>query len=83
MATTMGVKIDKRLRKRLIDAAQSVERTPHWLMKHAIVNWLEKIEAGADLDSLTGIEKNELGETIAKVRHVSVRHFLADQGVYP
>jgi RHH-type proline utilization regulon transcriptional repressor/proline dehydrogenase/delta 1-pyrroline-5-carboxylate dehydrogenase len=79
----MGVKIDKRLRKRLIDAAQSVERTPHWLMKHAIVNWLEKIEAGADLDSLTGIEKNELGETIAKVRHVSVRHFLADQGVYP
>jgi RHH-type proline utilization regulon transcriptional repressor/proline dehydrogenase/delta 1-pyrroline-5-carboxylate dehydrogenase len=60
MATTMGVKIDKRLRKRLIDAAQSLECTPHWLMKHAIVNWIEKIEAGTDLKSLTAIEKNGL-----------------------
>jgi RHH-type proline utilization regulon transcriptional repressor/proline dehydrogenase/delta 1-pyrroline-5-carboxylate dehydrogenase len=54
MATTMGVKIDKKTRQRLIIAAASLERTPHWLMKHAIVDWLEKVEAGADLFALTG-----------------------------
>jgi RHH-type proline utilization regulon transcriptional repressor/proline dehydrogenase/delta 1-pyrroline-5-carboxylate dehydrogenase len=55
----MGVKIDRRLRKRLIDAAQLLERTPHWLMKNAILSWLEKIEAGADLKNLTGAEQDE------------------------
>lgn len=56
MATTMGVKIDKRTRQRLIIAAQSIERTPHWLMKKAIVDWLEKVEAGAGIKELTGAD---------------------------
>ncbi|WP_047575021.1 hypothetical protein [Pseudomonas syringae] len=55
MATTMGVKIDMRTRQRLIVAAQSLERTPHWLMKHAILDWLQRIEEGASLDELAGI----------------------------
>jgi RHH-type proline utilization regulon transcriptional repressor/proline dehydrogenase/delta 1-pyrroline-5-carboxylate dehydrogenase len=54
MATTMGIKIDKQTRQRLINAAVSLERTPHWFMKHAIVSWLEKVEAGADEYALTG-----------------------------
>jgi RHH-type proline utilization regulon transcriptional repressor/proline dehydrogenase/delta 1-pyrroline-5-carboxylate dehydrogenase len=59
MATTMGVKIDKRTRQRLIVAAQALERTPHWLMKHAIVDWLEKVEAGATVEDLTGTHPAE------------------------
>ncbi|MGI4813340.1 MAG: trifunctional transcriptional regulator/proline dehydrogenase/L-glutamate gamma-semialdehyde dehydrogenase [Janthinobacterium lividum] len=45
-STTLGVKVDDRLRARLRDAAQRVERTPHWLIKQAIFAYLERIEAG-------------------------------------
>lgn len=63
MATTMGVKIDKRMRQRLIAAAQSLEKTPHWLMKRAIVDWLERVEAGADLAELTGMDRNDRSDS--------------------
>jgi RHH-type proline utilization regulon transcriptional repressor/proline dehydrogenase/delta 1-pyrroline-5-carboxylate dehydrogenase len=62
MATTMGVKIDKRMRQRLIVAAQSLGKTPHWLMKHAIIEWLERVEGGADLTDLTGEALDEIGD---------------------
>ena len=42
--TTLGVKVDDLLRARLKDAAQRIERTPHWLIKQAIFAYLEKIE---------------------------------------
>jgi RHH-type proline utilization regulon transcriptional repressor/proline dehydrogenase/delta 1-pyrroline-5-carboxylate dehydrogenase len=63
MATTMGVKIDKRMRQRLIAAALSLEKTPHWLMKRAIVDWLERVEAGADLAELTGMDPNDRSDS--------------------
>jgi RHH-type transcriptional regulator, proline utilization regulon repressor / proline dehydrogenase / delta 1-pyrroline-5-carboxylate dehydrogenase len=44
--TTLGVKVDDLLRTRLKEAAQRVERTPHWLIKQAIFAYLEKIEQG-------------------------------------
>ena len=44
--TTLGVKVDDLLRARLKDAAQRIERTPHWLIKQAIFAYLEKIEHG-------------------------------------
>jgi len=44
--TTLGVKVDDLLRARLKDAAQRIERTPHWLIKQAIFAYLEKIERG-------------------------------------
>ncbi|RKP58475.1 trifunctional transcriptional regulator/proline dehydrogenase/L-glutamate gamma-semialdehyde dehydrogenase [Pararobbsia silviterrae] len=45
-STTLGVKVDEPLRARLRDAAQRIERTPHWLIKQAIFAYLEKIEGG-------------------------------------
>jgi RHH-type proline utilization regulon transcriptional repressor/proline dehydrogenase/delta 1-pyrroline-5-carboxylate dehydrogenase len=45
-STTLGVKVDDLLRARLKDAAQRLERTPHWLIKQAIFAYLEKIERG-------------------------------------
>src|SRR6202161_441109 len=44
--TTLGVKVDDLLRARIKDAAQRIERTPHWLIKQAIFAYLEKIERG-------------------------------------
>ena len=52
--TTLGVKLDDPTRERLKAAAQSIDRTPHWLIKQAIFNYLEKLEGGATLNDLNG-----------------------------
>ncbi|MFC3393532.1 trifunctional transcriptional regulator/proline dehydrogenase/L-glutamate gamma-semialdehyde dehydrogenase [Brenneria rubrifaciens] len=46
--TTMGVKLDEATRERLKAAAQRIDRTPHWLIKQAIFNYLERLESGID-----------------------------------
>ncbi len=46
-STTLGVKLDDATRDRLKKAAQQIDRTPHWLIKQAIFNYLEQIESGA------------------------------------
>ncbi len=53
--TTLGVKLDDLTRERLKAAAQSIDRTPHWLIKQAIFNYLEKLESGATLQELDGL----------------------------
>ncbi|STR71800.1 proline dehydrogenase/delta-1-pyrroline-5-carboxylate dehydrogenase [Raoultella ornithinolytica] len=40
--TTMGVKLDDATRERIKFAASRIDRTPHWLIKQAIFNYLEK-----------------------------------------
>ena len=42
--TTMGVKLDDATRERIKSAATRIDRTPHWLIKQAIFNYLEKLE---------------------------------------
>ncbi|URQ59467.1 trifunctional transcriptional regulator/proline dehydrogenase/L-glutamate gamma-semialdehyde dehydrogenase [Pantoea alhagi] len=44
--TTMGVKLDEATRERIKQAAQHIDRTPHWLIKQAIFNYLEQLEQG-------------------------------------
>lgn len=44
--TTLGVKLDDAARDRLKRVAQSIDRTPHWLIKQAIFSYLEQIERG-------------------------------------
>lgn len=44
--TTLGVKLDDASRDRLKRVAQSIDRTPHWLIKQAIFSYLEQIERG-------------------------------------
>ena len=43
--TTMGVKLDEDVRDRLKALGVAKERSPHWLMKKAIQEYLEKEEA--------------------------------------
>jgi len=45
-STTLGVKLDGASRERLKRAAQSIDRTPHWLIKQAISTYLEHVERG-------------------------------------
>jgi predicted transcriptional regulator len=44
MSTTMGVKFDDGVRKRLKALAAAQERTPHWLVKKAVAEFLERGE---------------------------------------
>ncbi len=44
--TTMGVKLDESTRERIKLAASQIDRTPHWLIKQAIFNYLEHLENG-------------------------------------
>ncbi|MBV4531710.1 trifunctional transcriptional regulator/proline dehydrogenase/L-glutamate gamma-semialdehyde dehydrogenase [Pseudomonas sp. SWRI107] len=70
--TTLGVKLDDPTRERLKAAAQSIDRTPHWLIKQAIFNYLEKLEGGATLQDLNGQAANlgdDAGEVAADHAH--------------
>src|SRR5471032_2986075 len=69
--TTLGVKLDDPTRERLKAAATSIDRTPHWLIKHAIFNYLEKLEGGATLTELSGLpkESEEYGELPVDAGH--------------
>jgi predicted transcriptional regulator len=45
MTVTMGVKLDEEIRDRLKSLGASKQRSPHWLMREAIREYLEKEEA--------------------------------------
>ncbi|MBX3634434.1 MAG: trifunctional transcriptional regulator/proline dehydrogenase/L-glutamate gamma-semialdehyde dehydrogenase [Rubrivivax sp.] len=45
-AVTLGVKMDEALRERVREAAQSLGRTPHWLIKQAVLQMVEAVERG-------------------------------------
>ncbi|MGL4317299.1 MAG: trifunctional transcriptional regulator/proline dehydrogenase/L-glutamate gamma-semialdehyde dehydrogenase [Pseudomonas sp.] len=70
--TTLGVKLDDATRERLKQAAQTLDRTPHWLIKQAIFNYLEQVEGG-----LTPAEHSGLA---AAAGEEAVEH-LSEQGL--
>lgn len=45
MSTTLGVKIDETIRERLKALAEARKRTPHWVIKEALVQYLDREEA--------------------------------------
>ena len=42
--TTMGIKLDAHIRERLKELGQRRDRSPHWLMKTAILEYLSREE---------------------------------------
>jgi predicted transcriptional regulator len=44
MATTLGIKVDDATRKRLTDLAGELDRTPHWILKTALGEYLDRAE---------------------------------------
>lgn len=77
-STTLGVKLDDTARQRLKDAAKRIERTPHWLIKQAIFSYLEKIEQGASINELMGVQPSaEIEELSAEaIASISTQPFL-------
>lgn len=44
-STTVGVKLDDETRQRLKAVADELDRTPHWAIKTALAEWLERQES--------------------------------------
>ncbi len=43
--TTVGIKLDDETRQRLKAVADELNRTPHWAIKTALAEWLERQES--------------------------------------
>ena len=58
---TLGLKVDEALRTRIRDAAAQQGRAPHWLIKQAVLQYVESIERGLSplgaTQGTTGLEK--------------------------
>lgn len=69
--TTMGVKLDDATRERIKQAAQRIDRTPHWLIKQAIFNYLGQLESGDSLPEipLSAQATVEADETLTDEAH--------------
>ncbi|WP_420234896.1 transcriptional regulator [Pseudomonas sp. ABY48] len=51
-SSTSGIKLDPSTRKRIKQAAASLDRTPHWFMKKAVLYWLRCVEDGSSASDL-------------------------------
>ena len=48
VSTTMGVRLDDETRERIKAAAQKIDRTPHWLIRQAIFDYLTQLDSLPD-----------------------------------
>jgi RHH-type transcriptional regulator, proline utilization regulon repressor / proline dehydrogenase / delta 1-pyrroline-5-carboxylate dehydrogenase len=77
--TTMGVKLDEATRERIKSAAQRIDRTPHWLIKQAIFNYLERLENGSDIPEIPALAaagQAEADDIMPQVQEESHQPFL-------
>ena len=44
MSTTLGIKVDDGTRARLTSLAEGLDRTPHWILKTALGEYLDREE---------------------------------------
>lgn len=70
--TTLGIKLDGETRARLKSVSAKLDRTSHWCMKKAILQLIEKVEAGAGITEIVNIElleKDSSRHSIARRLH--------------
>ncbi|MCX2888287.1 MULTISPECIES: transcriptional regulator [Pseudomonas] len=46
-SSTSGIKLDHSTKARIKQAAATLDRTPHWFMKMAVLYWLQRVEQGS------------------------------------
>ncbi|CAH0168151.1 transcriptional regulator [Pseudomonas brassicacearum] len=67
--TTQGIKLDEETRARLKSASAKLDRTSHWFMKKAILNFIERVEGGAGIEAFIAdelLEKDTRRHSIAR-----------------
>jgi predicted transcriptional regulator len=79
--TTVGVKLDEATRERLKVLAGQLERTPHWVIKTALLHWLDEQEAALrerQEDEARWRRYQDTGQAIAQQRVMQWLDALAD-----
>ncbi|TCJ12277.1 toxin-antitoxin system [Parasulfuritortus cantonensis] len=69
--TTVGVKLDDETRQRLKTVADGLDRTPHWIIKTALAEWLDREEAALKErheDEVRWARYQESGQAIPQAR---------------
>ena len=69
--TTVGVKLDDATRQRLKAVADELDRTPHWVIKTALAEWLDREEVALNErreDEARWARYQESGQAIAQER---------------
>lgn len=74
--TTLGVKLDEATRDRLKQAAHTLDRTPHWLIKQAIFTYLEQLERGLTPPEQSGLAAAAGEEAIETLSEQGIQVFL-------
>lgn len=74
--TTLGVKLDDATRERLKQAAQQLDRTPHWLIKQAIFTYLEQVEGGLTPAEHSGLAAAAGEESVDSLTEQGLQVFL-------
>ena len=80
MTKPVGVKLDDELQKRLKAIAERCERSPHWLMKKAICEFVDREEAAEQEHQLLLDRWNQYQETGEAVPHETVVKWLETWG---
>lgn len=53
--TTIGIKVDDALRERIRQAAHQLGRTPHWVLKQAITQYVDALERGTTVTAIASL----------------------------
>ncbi len=80
MSTTIGIKVDDLLRERIRNAAQNLNRTPHWLIKQAVLQYVDALERGATSIRIFGAGEDaqeDGGDEVQPAAQHEVQPFLA------
>ncbi|WP_027996846.1 trifunctional transcriptional regulator/proline dehydrogenase/L-glutamate gamma-semialdehyde dehydrogenase [Simplicispira psychrophila] len=73
---TLGLKVDEALRSRIKEAATQQGRTPHWLIKQAVLQYVDQIERGLLPLGTTGATAADEGDAAAPSGDTVVQPFL-------
>ena len=68
-SSTSGIKLDHLTRERIKQAAASLDRTPHWFMKKAVLYWLDKVEDGSGLAEMLNESDLDADDRLNSVRN--------------
>lgn len=71
MPSTLGIKLDEATRERLKNVAQSLDRAPHWVIKTALMEFLDRKEAALKEkqdDEARWLRYQEYGQAIPQER---------------
>ncbi|NOQ36560.1 MAG: ribbon-helix-helix protein, CopG family [Methylococcaceae bacterium] len=80
MIKPIGVKLDDKLHTRLKNLSERCDRSPHWLMKKAISEYVDRMEEEENERKLLIGRWNDYQETGESISHESVVNWLESWG---